>query len=73
MSPSKGEGGHIGSSAGVDVGVTNSSSHESLEPVNGIPPNFPGYIINHWDKLKSCLGFGDLDFTFKVLVTGGFR
>ena len=38
----------------------------SLELVDGIPPNFNAWIY-HWDKLKSWVGFGDLDLIFKVI------
>ena len=55
MSPYKGEGGNIGFSVdpvgvgvrvSVGVRVTDSCTLDiSLEPVDGIPPNLPGYII----------------------------
>ena len=50
MSPTKCEEGHIGFSAdpvgvGARVGVTELVPTVSLEPVDGIPPNLPGYII----------------------------
>ena len=52
VSPHIGEGGHTGFSADpvgvcvrVGVGVTESCTPISLEPVDGIPLNLPAYII----------------------------
>ena len=41
----------------------------SPEPMDGISPNFRGYMI--WTSLRAEQNFGDLDLIFKV--TGGFR
>ena len=73
--PKVGEG-HIGFSTDpvgvgvrVGVGMTDSCTH-NISWTSWWNSTIFAWIY-HWDKLKSWLGFGDLDLILKV--TGGFR
>ena len=72
--PPKVRGGHIDFSVdpvgvGINIGVTDSCTHDISWTSWWNSTKF--VWIYHWNKLKSWLGFGDLDLIFKV--TGGFR